>query len=608
MIIKFFKEKIYKNNLTLYAFLLSFIVIFYSLIYYDKYLPIQEGWFNYYSQLYRAGQFPYRDFYLPIPPVFFIICDFILNRFGNYFIYLRIYGIFERVLLVILIFNLLRKYFTEYYVFIAVIMGFFFYTSFNVDLPYSYYQTTFLLSFLASLFLYYSFENNNSISNFYLLLSGILFGVVIFTKQSSGFLYIIFVPFIIIFIFTFKKDFFYSFKKFLIWFLGFFLLSFILIYWLYINNSLLKFYEVVFKSVSSKGDKLNILFGFILRFLWYKPLQILISLALTIFVTIILYKNITIKKYIFETKYYLAFTISLILMIIFSLFFRTKIPIAKLDQILVFMVFFTNIFILLKYLYFFIREKNNYFYLFLFFWSFFSVIWMYGHGMSGFLEIHSVFLGLPLIISLFMSHLDCISHKRFFYFINLSFIFLIYFISVERYITPYEWWGWKEPSIKYSKYILNINEFRGFKLSFRNKKIYEKIYEIINLNKNKDSELFAFPHMLIFNVITGVKNSNYVPVTYFDVCADKYAVETSYYLLKKKPHFILFMSFSENDISIHEKIFRGGKYSGQREIIKAIEYLERHGNYEVAFSTIAQGAYPLKLLIRKKDILIKKTL
>src|SRR5262249_52748544 len=42
----------------------------YNLLFFNRYLPLTEGWFSLYARLIRDGQTPYRDFCLFLPPLY----------------------------------------------------------------------------------------------------------------------------------------------------------------------------------------------------------------------------------------------------------------------------------------------------------------------------------------------------------------------------------------------------------------------------------------------------------------------------------------------------------------------------------------------------------
>ena len=128
------------------------------------------------------------------------------------------------------------------------------------------------------------------------------------------------------------------------------------------------------------------------------------------------------------------------------------------------------------------------------------------------------------------------------------------------------------------------------------------IYNDIVNNTSEQDEVFVFPHMLIFNVMSGRTNSNFVPVTWFDVCPDQYAISTAEWIERTRPKIIINMIISKLAIDVHEKLFRNGNKSGQREIMKVINELKMNGDYVVIDTFNGSGDspdWPIEILLRK---------
>ena len=50
-------------------FLPAFLVIIFNLVFFRKYFPVSEGWWQVYGHMINSGLMPYRDFYLAFPPL-----------------------------------------------------------------------------------------------------------------------------------------------------------------------------------------------------------------------------------------------------------------------------------------------------------------------------------------------------------------------------------------------------------------------------------------------------------------------------------------------------------------------------------------------------------
>ena len=102
-------EKRNKWERVIAILVLSIITMVYSGLVCSKYFPITEGWFQDYARYISQGQFIYRDFYCPVPPGYIWITTLLCNLTNYSFLALRIYGILERVALLIIVYLLLSR-------------------------------------------------------------------------------------------------------------------------------------------------------------------------------------------------------------------------------------------------------------------------------------------------------------------------------------------------------------------------------------------------------------------------------------------------------------------------------------------------------------------
>src|SRR5437667_732676 len=69
------------------------VIVSYNLTFLNKFYPITEGWFSTYAWLFNNGQFPYRDFYFLLTPLYLIKLALFTSVFGYSILYLRILGL-----------------------------------------------------------------------------------------------------------------------------------------------------------------------------------------------------------------------------------------------------------------------------------------------------------------------------------------------------------------------------------------------------------------------------------------------------------------------------------------------------------------------------------
>lgn len=627
---------------TIPVMLLILVVFSYTTISFNKYLPFQEGWFQYYHMLMNEGKFPYRDFFIPIQPIFILLTDLITTLFGTSFIVLRWYGVIERVFLVVLVYIYLRKQFNDIEVFFFTLIGFFLYGSFNVDLPYSYYQTTLLFGFVGMFFLCNGIIFKNRILlNLYF--SGFWTTVTFFTKQSSG-LMLLLISVCIVILQGLRAETKYGLlKRLCAYFLGLLTVSTPILAWLHSNNALNNYYDQVYKSTTSKGSLAAILFGFIPRMFEHINIVTLLIVSLCLLLPLLSYNSLCTRiqrnnNYFLKYKFGL-YTIIFILALTYPLISNKTINRilfvnSKLTRIILIVtfisVFITLVTSFLKWLQNYDNERNN----FVLLTGLFCFGWMYGHGMSGVLEVHSLLPAFPFIMLLVfrLPHASCVPlspekserpysvgkvrwlpyekvsqviERKGLQLYNILKLFvmgtllaLVIIIASTRYATPYYWWGWGEPSIKTANLTSNIPALHKIKLSPESYAFYSEAYEKIIRNTGPHDEVFFFPHISALNVMTNRTHKSFAPITYFDVCSDKYAEMAANYLEKSPPKMIIYMDFPEEAWKIHETIFRGGKLSGQRKIQSIITNFKRVNRYEVIYSSKIPYNYPVEILNR----------
>jgi hypothetical protein len=162
--------------------LLPTITLF--LLTFDRFLPVQDGWFHYYGKLQEQHEVPYRDFYYFSQPIPLLMSRFLV-WLSPQIIYFRVSGIIERCLLGVIVYLFLRRRFTPGAAFFGTSIAMLMYQANYADVFYSYYQTC-LLFFMLSQYCCVAALDNSPRSFNWLLGSGVFSALAFFTKQSSG--------------------------------------------------------------------------------------------------------------------------------------------------------------------------------------------------------------------------------------------------------------------------------------------------------------------------------------------------------------------------------------------------------------------------------------
>jgi hypothetical protein len=102
------------------------------------------------------------------------------------------------------------------------------------------------------------------------------------------------------------------------------------------------------------------------------------------------------------------------------------------------------------------------------------------------------------------------------------------------------------------------------------------IVDEIQQRTNPSDPIYVFPHMPIFNLISGRPPFANAVESWYDFMSDKQADKVADQLLLSPPKIIVFASLPDEVADAHEKYFRSNNALGQRRILKAIgELLER---------------------------------
>ena len=244
------------------------ILALYQVLYAFSYFPITEGWFSEYAVLIRASNIPYRDFSLLMPPLYPLHLVFIQNIFGESIFILRIFGIFITCLIGVVLWAILKRYFSAWVSAFAAIVATIFYQSGNAFLGYDFTQILSLYLLCGAYFIFddikriiYNKEKDSGLSP--LFFAGIFLTLAALIKQSNGgvgaLILLVGYLFCVLNILPFK-DCLRRIKDFL---MGCFVVAFPILVWLMVNHALLPFFEqTVVDAIRAKGGT-NKLMGWV---------------------------------------------------------------------------------------------------------------------------------------------------------------------------------------------------------------------------------------------------------------------------------------------------------------------------------------------------------
>jgi Dolichyl-phosphate-mannose-protein mannosyltransferase len=599
------------------------VFLFFQMSYFNRFLPIQDGWFIEYAKQISDGKIIYKDFHVFVQPIYVFIFSWVADLFGNTFIVFRYYGLVERALLIGVTYLIFSQITNAYRAVFLVLLGMFLFVTNTADVIYSYYQLVAVFVF-ASAYCFILYYRNGSITA--IVFAGIFSGLAFLTKQSTGIL----VPVALLLTIGTLK---YSkidqphgaLIQILLYMGGFIIPIVITIGYIWHLGLWVDYWEQVFGGASSKGKLSNVLFGFMGHLLKFQGLlKTLLFFALFYGLhRFSLRRAISTTKssYLLEREKNWSF-LGLALLVIAALtpwFINYPQGFSKLnsvytsvsyldlgffelENILAYVCFYFNAALVAYYFYRAVTRVLNQEDLPIAIISVASFAFMYAHGLSGFIEPHAIIISAGLLFGWLLSTkipFNLLKNAA----VYLLIIFIISMCAFGKASWMYSWWGWDERIAWTASKQPNSSLLKGFRLNEDKVEIIDGITKSIQQNSNEGDPIYIFPHMPMFYLLANRPHKTFSAVHYFDVCSDALAISDAKIVASTKPKVILYMDLPESVWSFNEKTYRGGARSGQREIKELIERLKANGEYKAVQSYITSGyGYKIEVLVKSGDL------
>lgn len=248
----------YREKKYIAGIILIVTTLLYSYTYFNTF-PVSEGWGIMYAEQIFQGKVPYRDFYYYLPPLNLLIDSIFWKLSFGYLIVYRFFWLCQRIVMQLLIFNLLNKFFSLKSSFLACFFAVFLCTANVYDLLGDYNQTMALLAVVLAYFTTAFAQAQAEREKYkHLFGAGFVLGLMFLTKQTI-FLAAVIVHIILLTYFCLKK------REKNIWLycldviIGAAVPIAVAVLYLLVNGAFLPFIEEVFLNVDGKGSIVDIL-------------------------------------------------------------------------------------------------------------------------------------------------------------------------------------------------------------------------------------------------------------------------------------------------------------------------------------------------------------
>lgn len=595
----------------------------YNVLFFNRYLPIVEGWHSVYASCLLDGLTPYVDFHFFLPPLYPAIIATFTFIFGPSFLLLRIFGIVVILSMATTLFLLFSRLFPAHVASIATIVSVIYYQSTVTHITYDFLAFVTLFALLGTLFICrycdYSarfFERRQGwTAAAFLFFAGLSGALALLVKQSGG-LFVIAFSFLAVAIVTYAKDGLRkTFQAVAIYSVGTLVPLLALLIWLASNHALAAFWnQVIVGAASSKGGLAAILFAWVPRLFTTENVGILVRAVLVIIALIVccLPQGFMLrrlgdrndKSHLATTPKRLAvFSVILVLFMLCILlpfwnidlshklmensqlafiYYRVPVIVGSTASFVLFCVFFLKI----------LRERKTFNCdVFIIVTVSLGLIWgcgtAVGVGEVALILVTGLLIGIALSVRSRFNVIPTMS--------VVLCLFLVLFMVSLKYIHPYNWWGLDQPDIRTTSTPLKGEYYHGFIVSEQTARVYTEVPPIVEKYTRPGDHIYTFPNIPIFYLLTDRYPDTFGIVSWFDVMSDPFAEDDARHLIESPPKVIIYLDVPEFVWEGHEEAFRSGEPSGQRMIKEAIERLTSSGNYHLEARYDVPDGYTLSV-------------
>ncbi len=174
----------------------------------------------------------------------------------------------------------------------------------------------------------------------------------------------------------------------------------------------------------------------------------------------------------------------------------------------------------------------------------------------------------------------------------------ILFLGMQlKTFAPFAFSGWQEPPVALATQQSALPELKGMLLPANTVDFVDNTVRIINENSSPSDTIFTYPELSFFYGATHRGPPTLSGSHNIDVVPDSFAKEEAARLLARRPAVLIYGPQSEEFLIRQEKIWRNGQHSGQRELIAAMETLAHQYQLAATFRVYPNG-HPVYVFVR----------
>jgi len=536
----------------------SILVLAYMLIWWNRFTGLSDGLFLMHAQQVLAGRIPYRDFYLPIPPLTVLKTALVVKLFGSTLMAPRLIGMLERTCLAGALFLWLNFLFHRNIAFLATVASMIVFCGDLADPLCSYHHDSVYLSVAAGLLASLLIRETCGWPLPSAGLCGFFCGLTFVTKQTTG-------TGITLTLFTLIVLC-YSGRSKLVLIAGLFTAGWLLPVvavgsWLASNAALASAVQIIFgKGTTSKGPLLSVLSrplaAPIAGGMYAEPCIAAILLLLAAWLltrsgryakplaaACAIVAAVATGRHFFPNIEPLATYLGLFGSLAISAYYLVERLRGPLDA----------------------QQKQNW----ILSGTSFTVSYMLSLSWAAYQP-----MAIPSLAFL-LCFASARVGSRVRQGITASAVMLAIVAMLLKVSFPYQWVSWTEPEIFQATLVSSLPELRGMRLSPIALEITKQATSAIDSACAPGERLFAYPYLPLLHVLSHRPPATYSYLPWFDVTPDYVAEADAERLVEQPPCAIAYLALPSETIDTSEKLFRGKADSGQRKLVLAVTSLAR---------------------------------
>lgn len=581
------RSKTQASHLLTGALCVGLMALFLSFIF-NRYLPINEGWFQYYSWMMHSGKVPYRDFWFFGPPVS-LIWTYLFS--GDHILNLRIFGLLIRILLTGMMYFLLSRQFSPRASFLATIVSMAIFLSYISESFFTYLVDSFLF-LVAGLICVSEAQVHPRRQSLIVFLAGVCGSLSFFTKQSSG----LFATFALVVLLVWLSNRLARAVWDLVYFsIGWCVTAIPFVSWLVLSGAWRPFIEQVFVgAAASKGTARTLIVTTLHRSM--PPLAFLVFFCLFGLFALALWRKrliITGRQNTGSTVATVALIAVLTLVVLFTPFFlhasgsavaRMRWYVTLLAQVTFMAMGVALLWQVARRL----RSQTPTEERIAPILVVAGFLWAYGCLMSYMVEQHAIILGVAYFVAVACDSWYFPSGKSFAGIVTVLCLLQLGEIAWYKFDDAYDWHG-THLEVSRSPVSSHWPQLAGFRVDKETVDVLDTVLDDIAKYAKPGEPIFTYPHIPLFNVVTRHPQPTFAPVHYWDVCPDYLAEADALRVKAAKPAVIVVMDMPEWLWLDGEETFRRKKRSGQRSIQAVIDDFAASGEYRLVHSLRTPG-------------------